>query len=74
MFGIPYTIGLHEYGKSVLDPILTKTGLHFTSTGYEIMYNEVVKTIAQHYPELKANALPLIFPTWEVAPKYKESI
>lgn len=55
------------------DAILTKTGLHFTSKGYEIMYNEVVKTITQHYPELNANALPFIFPTWEVAPKYEAS-
>ena len=37
------------------------------------MYNEVVKTIAQYYPELKADALPFIFPAWEVAPKYETS-
>ncbi|KAF8423673.1 GDSL Lipase/Acylhydrolase [Tirmania nivea] len=53
---------------------LLRDGLHFTSKGYEIMYKEVVKTIAQHYPELKADTLPLIFPAWEVAPKYEALI
>ncbi|KAF8455420.1 GDSL Lipase/Acylhydrolase family protein [Terfezia claveryi] len=53
--------------------MLLRDGLHFTSTGYEIMYNEVIEAITQHYPELKANALPSIFPAWEVAPKYESS-
>lgn len=52
---------------------LLSDGIHFTSKGYEIMYNEVIETINQHYPELKADALPLIFPTWDVAPKHNES-
>lgn len=52
--------------------MLTIAGLHFTPKGYELMYQEVIKTIHDHYPEMKADVLPFIFPTWEVAPKYEE--
>lgn len=46
-------------------------GLHFTPKGYEIMYDEVIKAIHQHHPELKSDALPNIFPLWESAPKFE---
>lgn len=55
-----------EYGKWTEDQLqeeyvplqeLLTDGVHFTGKAYEILYNEVVGAIAQHYPELKPENL-----------------
>lgn len=33
------------------------------------MYDEVMKAIRSHYPEEAPEKLPMVFPSWEVAPK-----
>lgn len=45
------------------------TGLHFTGTGYKIMYDEVMKVLQASWPEEDPEKLPMVFPHWEVAPK-----
>jgi len=51
---------------------LLRDGLHPTPKGYQIIYNEVIKAICEHYPELKADALPFVFPPWDAAPKFEK--
>ncbi|KAL7271478.1 hypothetical protein RUND412_005762 [Rhizina undulata] len=48
---------------------LLRDGLHFLPQGYKILYNEVMKTIVENYPELNPEALQFVFPHWEVASK-----
>ncbi|CCX05109.1 Similar to GDSL esterase/lipase At5g45920; acc. no. Q6NMR9 [Pyronema omphalodes CBS 100304] len=53
---------------------LLRDGLHFNPKGYKIMYDEVIKCIKTHYPELDPEQLEFDqkFPYWEVAPKHDE--
>lgn len=44
-------------------------GLHLTSAGYRIVYEEVVKTIRSNWPDQSPESLPMIFPPWTDAPK-----
>lgn len=39
-------------------------GLHYTGKGYEIFYNELMKAIRTHYPELAPESLPFKYPEW----------
>ncbi|TFK42990.1 SGNH hydrolase-type esterase domain-containing protein [Crucibulum laeve] len=39
-------------------------GLHLNGEGYAIMYNELVKTIAEIYPEVHYDKLGYVFPPW----------
>jgi len=48
---------------------LFRDGLHFSPIGYELMYNEVLKTICTSYPELDPQHLEFVFPCWEECPK-----
>lgn len=43
---------------------LLPDGIHFSSTGYKIFYDELVKTINKSYPELEPSKLPLYFPLY----------
>ncbi|KAH8696064.1 GDSL Lipase/Acylhydrolase family protein [Talaromyces proteolyticus] len=48
---------------------LLSDGLHFTSSGYKIMFDEVMNVLRATWPEEDPEKLPMIFPPWEVAPK-----
>lgn len=39
-------------------------GLHFHPSGYEIMYQEVTKLIAELWPDQVASKLPTVLPGW----------
>ncbi|KAF9691721.1 hypothetical protein EKO04_010354 [Ascochyta lentis] len=39
-------------------------GLHFHPAGYEILYQEVIKLIAQRWPDQVAEKLPTVLPGW----------
>ena len=47
----------------------SSAGVHFRSSGYRILYGEVMKAIRSNWPELAPENLPFVFPTWEFAPK-----
>ncbi|CAA22479.1 isoamyl acetate hydrolytic enzyme Iah1 [Schizosaccharomyces pombe] len=58
-------INLYEITKSYPTPELLFTdGLHFSSLGYSLLFNEIVATISKAWPELLPNNLPLQFPHW----------
>lgn len=40
-------------------------GLHLTSRGYEILYNELVRTIESELPDFAAQHLPSVYKEWE---------
>ena len=42
-------------------------GLHFHPAGYEIMYQEVTKLIAELWPDQIAEKLPTVLPLWNDA-------
>ncbi|KAF8466594.1 SGNH hydrolase-type esterase domain-containing protein [Kalaharituber pfeilii] len=67
--GIPGVLhGSKEYARNEKLGELLRDGLHFTPVGYQLMFNELMKTIRDNYPELQPDSLPMIFPSWEVAP------
>jgi lysophospholipase L1-like esterase len=49
---------------TITDP---KSGLHFHPAGYEIMYNELTKLIAERWPDQVAEKLPMVLPAWNDA-------
>ncbi|KAG5647150.1 hypothetical protein DXG03_001105 [Asterophora parasitica] len=49
------------------EPSLSKflyDGLHLSGQGYQVMYDALVKTIADTYPEVHFDNLPSTFPPW----------
>ncbi|CAI7674809.1 unnamed protein product [Penicillium pancosmium] len=44
-------------------------GLHLTSAGYRIVFEEVIKTIRVNWPDQDPETLPMLFPPWSEAPK-----
>lgn len=44
---------------------LLPDGIHFSPKAYEIYYNELINVIGKSYPELKAEELPLYFPSYD---------
>ncbi|KIW62759.1 hypothetical protein PV04_10894 [Phialophora macrospora] len=40
-------------------------GLHFTATGYDLMFDELVKVIEQDLPGHAPERLPMVFPDWK---------
>ncbi|CCF58157.1 hypothetical protein KAFR_0D05100 [Kazachstania africana CBS 2517] len=43
---------------------LLEDGLHFSSLGYKIFFDELLKTIETYYPEYSPTKLPYKFPNW----------
>lgn len=41
-------------------------GLHLTAKGYEVIFNEILKIIDEHWPELKPENLPMRLPQYVV--------
>ncbi|KAF8968372.1 SGNH hydrolase-type esterase domain-containing protein [Flammula alnicola] len=39
-------------------------GLHLNGNGYQVMYEELIKTIAKKYPEVHYDNLGYVFPPW----------
>lgn len=42
----------------------TVDGLHFSSTGYRIYFNELMRVINEHYPEYSPDNLQNVLPNW----------
>jgi len=40
-------------------------GLHFSPEAYDMMREELMRVIAEHYPEEMPDRLPLVFPEWD---------
>jgi len=40
-------------------------GLHLTAAAYDIMYEALMNTIGEEYPELQVDQLKDVFPSWE---------
>ncbi|KAF1942843.1 SGNH hydrolase [Clathrospora elynae] len=53
--GIPQNDALRE---------LMYDGLHFTPAGYDILYQEVMKLIAEKWPDQMPQKLPMVLPPW----------
>ncbi|OJJ50564.1 hypothetical protein ASPZODRAFT_126449 [Penicilliopsis zonata CBS 506.65] len=66
--GQPLTGSTELPNNDKLASLLTD-GLHFTPAGYQIVYDEVMKTIRAHWPEQTPESLPMIYPGWTEAPK-----
>ena len=52
--------------EDLLD-VMVRRGLHFHPAGYEIMYQEVTKLIAELWPDQVAEKLPTVLPLWNDA-------
>ncbi|KAG7863139.1 hypothetical protein KL939_000458 [Ogataea angusta] len=46
---------------------LLSDGIHFTGTGYQLMYNELMSVISANYPDLHPDNIPLKLPPWREA-------
>ncbi|KAJ5888665.1 Esterase SGNH hydrolase-type subgroup [Penicillium taxi] len=44
-------------------------GLHLTPAGYQIVYDEVMRTIGSKWPDQLPENIPMVFPAWDEAPK-----
>ncbi|EHA25238.1 hypothetical protein CBS147343_6215 [Aspergillus niger] len=44
-------------------------GLHLAANGYRIVFEEVMKTIQENWPDQVPEKLPYVFPSWALAPK-----
>jgi lysophospholipase L1-like esterase len=40
-------------------------GLHLRTEGYKLIYESLMKTIGEHYPELHHDNLQFVFPSWQ---------
>ncbi len=58
-------IGSKAAPKSRVFAELLSDGLHFTDKAYEVLYQELVKVIGEHYPEETPQRLPWVFPDWK---------
>jgi hypothetical protein len=38
--------------------------LHFNPEGYEILFNEIMETIAERWPDQMPEELPMVLPAW----------
>lgn len=45
------------------------TGLHLSSAGNRLVYEEVMKVIEGNWPDQSPEVLPMVFPSWVDAPK-----
>ena len=50
--------------NEVLEGLLSD-GLHFTGEGYRVLYREFMGLVEREMPELRAEALPEVFPAWD---------
>ncbi|KAJ5473740.1 hypothetical protein N7475_003306 [Penicillium sp. IBT 31633x] len=44
-------------------------GLHLSSAGNRLVYEELMKVIQQNWPDQTPESLPMVFPSWTDAPK-----
>nr|OQO19696.1 hypothetical protein B0A51_12069 [Rachicladosporium sp. CCFEE 5018] len=44
---------------------LLSDGLHFTPSGYKVLYDEVMNTIEQNWPDQMPDRLPFVLPAWD---------
>jgi lysophospholipase L1-like esterase len=42
----------------------TDSGLHFTPAGYDVLFDEVTKVIANNWPDQLPESLPMVLPAW----------
>ncbi|KAG8988523.1 hypothetical protein FRB90_002694, partial [Tulasnella sp. 427] len=40
-------------------------GLHLSKTGYDVVFDLLIKTIEREFPDLHYDALPMVFPGWK---------
>jgi hypothetical protein len=40
------------------------TGLHFNPAGYDVLFQELVKLIAERWPDQVPEKLPMVLPAW----------
>ncbi|KAK6428724.1 hypothetical protein LTR95_015133 [Oleoguttula sp. CCFEE 5521] len=50
--------------NEVLQSLLSD-GLHFTRSGYKLLFDEVMKTIEQNWPDQMPEKLPFVLPAWD---------
>lgn len=48
----------------VSSKLTNSDGLHLTAKGYEVIFNEIVKIVDEHWPELKPENLPMRLPQY----------
>ncbi|KAI9760958.1 MAG: hypothetical protein M4579_001334 [Chaenotheca gracillima] len=62
-------LGSKEKDQNPVLEELMHDGLHLNPQGYRILYREVINTIERVWPDQACESLPMIFPTWDVAPR-----
>ena len=61
--------GAKELGRNKVFTEFMHDGLHFNPMGYRVLHEELMKTIAKHWPDQHPDSLRFVFPSWEAAPK-----
>jgi len=46
-------------------------GLHLSPAGYEVLFQEVMKLIAQKWPDQMPEMLPMVLPRWNDMEEWK---
>ncbi|CAI7595673.1 unnamed protein product [Penicillium glandicola] len=62
-------IGARDVPQSEALASLFTDGLHLTSAGNRIVYDELMKVIQANWPDQTPESLPMVFPSWGEAPK-----
>lgn len=49
----------------------TKSGLHLSPAGYEILFQELMKVVGERWPDQSPEKLPMVLPPWNDAEAWK---
>jgi len=52
--------------------VTEQPGLHFNPAGYDLFFQEVMKLIAEKWPDQVPERLPTVFPVWKDQDAWKE--
>ncbi|MCJ1368943.1 hypothetical protein MMC20_000150 [Loxospora ochrophaea] len=61
--------GSQKASKSEFLGELLHDGLHFNPKAYQVLYEEMMKTIADNWPDQSPITMPMVLPGWGSAPK-----
>lgn len=62
-------VGSRDLPENAKFASLFTDGLHLAANGYRIVFEEVMKTIQESWPDQVPENLPYVFPPWALAPK-----
>ena len=66
---LAFSLTVRYVGWTLYHLLTRPTGLHLSTAGNRIVYEEIMKVIGDNWPDQTPEALPMVFPSWVDAPK-----